>query len=1114
MIKCTWPDAYYAPTQFPGDLKKQECLYSISESDNGELIVAGNNSRNHDDAYLVKLFDDCEQRLTSFDVDVSTINVTYLSTLLGLTANTINSSIKVRGSIQVEPGETLTITGSSTNVEFADSRKVCTETNIIVKPGGTLIVENGAKLTSISSCPTSMWDGIQVWGTPSQAQTTGTVFSAQGFMQINSGAIIENARMGTLVGKGRTPTYHESVLNNPGGNIIRHGFIDVDFNHGGGVFQADGAVYHNNRRGVHFEPYPRQAMRNLCSITNSNFYCSDFANDPEIITTDQRRACNNTFVSMWGVHDISFHDNYFDQSLSPVDWDLRGVGLATTDADYLSYNNHFIQNTYGIASGNVTSLIATFKLKDNTFENNYRAIRAENVDNCIIYQNDPIDVGFDNLHQQYGLFLGECNAYRVEENNFVNTYNYTGTIGLVDNFSIPNNNYNEIYNNTFENLSMGNLYQRELNGNSTQALGLKVKCNIYRDGVYNDIAATYPPGISLSQNYNTPPPLQAQEANNEFQSCAGPLHLSNCSTCININKYWFHVLGDVTDPGACIIGPIAPPGQTGVAFNRITDCPPKTPFPSPPAQHTLMNIAKLAIDSIEGLIDGGSTETLMAIIHSGSRQERYDALLAATPYLTARVLDTLLRIPSIFSKDTLGMFMVANASLPDSIFNLIDTASTWPIDSANMDSLIKLQIIDSSATKQALGEANYWRSQYEFQLNEALSVYMQDTLFSALDSMINLLSGDTSKLRKRQLYEINMRKGDWNAADSMLTILSADYPDLSNYAALQEVLLSLFEDSIPIASLRDSSELLTMIDTIAKDSSKFGFAGARMLQRALLEINYPEAIVLPDTCHVPDVPGSISGPEYGQCGQTGVSYSITPVSGATSYQWTLSNIGGVFSGPTNLSSASINYRSQITSVVLSVLAINSCGMSAYSSITIHAEPDAPSVPTGTTSVCPSDVEMYSTSGSAGATSYLWTIPSDAIILGSSTGSSIIVFWGSTSGNISVTAVNACGSSETSDDLSITVNSCREGSTSSSRGSLKVFPNPTKGFLTLQFYNESDDMYEINVTDASARLLLTKTGKAVLGINFDDLDLSSYAKGIYFVNLKGKNLNQRARVTIE
>jgi hypothetical protein len=42
------------PVSYPGDRKKQECLYSITSAGDGGYVVAGNNSRNFDDCYLAK----------------------------------------------------------------------------------------------------------------------------------------------------------------------------------------------------------------------------------------------------------------------------------------------------------------------------------------------------------------------------------------------------------------------------------------------------------------------------------------------------------------------------------------------------------------------------------------------------------------------------------------------------------------------------------------------------------------------------------------------------------------------------------------------------------------------------------------------------------------------------------------------------------------------------------------------------------------------------------------------------------------------------------------------------------------------------------------------------
>jgi len=45
-----------AAAAFPGNVKKQECLYSISQAPDGGFVVSGNNSFNFDDYYLAKLF--------------------------------------------------------------------------------------------------------------------------------------------------------------------------------------------------------------------------------------------------------------------------------------------------------------------------------------------------------------------------------------------------------------------------------------------------------------------------------------------------------------------------------------------------------------------------------------------------------------------------------------------------------------------------------------------------------------------------------------------------------------------------------------------------------------------------------------------------------------------------------------------------------------------------------------------------------------------------------------------------------------------------------------------------------------------------------------------------
>lgn len=94
---------------------------------------------------------------------------------------------------------------------------------------------------------------------------------------------------------------------------------------------------------------------------------------------------------------------------------------------------------------------------------------------------------------------------------------------------------------------------------------------------------------------------------------------------------------------------------------------------------------------------------------------------------------------------------------------------------------------------------------------------------------------------------------------------------------------------------------------------------------------------------------------------------------------------------------------------------------------------APSTPgpiTGPTSVCPNQVGVaYSVSSDPNASSYSWTVPTGASITSGQGTNSIVIDFGSSSGNVSVTASNVCGTSSSqsqsiavqSADASFTVN---------------------------------------------------------------------------------------------
>ena len=264
---------------------------------------------------------------------------------------------------------------------------------------------------------------------------------------------------------------------------------------------------------------------------------------------------------------------------------------------------------------------------------------------------------------------------------------------------------------------------------------------------------------------------------------------------------------------------------------------------------------------------------------------------------------------------------------------------------------------------------------------------------------------------------------------------------------------------------------------------------------------------------LPSTPGPVSGPNSGQCGQTGVSYSISPVSGATGYLWTVNN-GATISGPNNLSGVTVNFPVSFTSVNITVVASNVCGNSNVRTLAVSSIPGLPGPITGNTAVCNGGVEFYSTAGSAGATAYIWTVPANAQIFGGQNTANLVVLWGPTSGNVTVKSNNNCGNSGLR-SLPVSI-VCRQSQIQSKAEEINasVFPNPTSGYATVKFNSYVSEQLEINITDVTGRIMHSGNLQAAEGTNVHELDLSSFAKGVYMIQLKGREMNEILRSIAE
>ena len=160
----------------------------------------------------------------------------------------------------------------------------------------------------------------------------------------------------------------------------------------------------------------------------------------------------------------------------------------------------------------------------------------------------------------------------------------------------------------------------------------------------------------------------------------------------------------------------------------------------------------------------------------------------------------------------------------------------------------------------------------------------------------------------------------------------------------------------------------------------------------------------------PATPGSITGTTPQCYGATGQNYSISPVTNATTYTWTVPGGWSITAG-NGTTSMTTDVGLPYQNGSITVTAGNSCGTSAASSkaVTVVATPSTPGAISGTTTQCAGQTgENYYISGVTFATIYNWSVPTGWIITSGAGTTSIYVTTGGAgqSGNISVTAGNS------------------------------------------------------------------------------------------------------------
>lgn len=177
---------------------------------------------------------------------------------------------------------------------------------------------------------------------------------------------------------------------------------------------------------------------------------------------------------------------------------------------------------------------------------------------------------------------------------------------------------------------------------------------------------------------------------------------------------------------------------------------------------------------------------------------------------------------------------------------------------------------------------------------------------------------------------------------------------------------------------------------------------------------------------LPLTPGPILGTQLVCEGEQNVQYSVTPLSGTNTYNWTVPSGVQIISGQgTNIIIVSFNSGAVAGNITVS--ATNSCGngpVSAPLFVDVAPLPATPGAISGPTIFCsPATNLVYSVAPVANAYGYVWTVPSGATInSGANTNTITVTFsTNAVSGDILVRGTNGNCLGAQSAPLAVTVN---------------------------------------------------------------------------------------------
>lgn len=249
-------------------------------------------------------------------------------------------------------------------------------------------------------------------------------------------------------------------------------------------------------------------------------------------------------------------------------------------------------------------------------------------------------------------------------------------------------------------------------------------------------------------------------------------------------------------------------------------------------------------------------------------------------------------------------------------------------------------------------------------------------------------------------------------------------------------------------------------------------------------------------------PASINGLANGVCGASGVGYTCSNVSGATSYFWSVP-AGATITGGQGSTSIVVDYSGSFTSGAITVNAVNGCGGGATRSITVKATPGQPGTIAGLNPQCTGATATYEVAAMPGVSTYTWTVPAGFAIQSGQGTKTVQVTMPSTPAlnkTISVKASNSCGTGSTRYLTGINVLYCIRAAETT--GAIQdLYPNPAQDLIHLNLRMETAGQAEIRLLDLSGRIVQTTSAELPEGESMISVQIQDLPQGLYLVQVE-------------